>query len=55
MMVETKFSSIESERRALMKNVVGISVGFAGLFTAYGGMAKLQSSINQVNRHRRLI
>jgi uncharacterized membrane protein YqjE len=42
------FQSDAEERRSIVKNVLLISVGFTLLFTGYGAMAKLQSSINQV-------
>jgi hypothetical protein len=39
---------VAKERKAILKNVILISLGFTLLFTAYSSMSALQSSINQV-------
>ncbi|XP_045110414.1 UNC93-like protein [Portunus trituberculatus] len=47
--IQEKKEGDPAQQRAIMKNVLIISLAFTFLFTAFNSMANLQSSINQAN------
>ena len=47
-MLDTSKTDVKAERRSIFKNVLVICFAFMLLFTAFGSMSALQSSINKV-------
>ena len=45
---ETMSKENEFKKRAILQNLIVISLGFTLLFTAFSSMSNLQSSLNKV-------